>query len=54
MSVLAGAAFFALWRRVVKCAGGASAIPLIWRLVPERWRKPAQEKLDKQVDKIGK
>jgi hypothetical protein len=51
---IGAAVFFGLWRRVVKNAGGASAIPGVWRLVPKRWRKDAQEQVDKKIAKVGK
>jgi hypothetical protein len=54
MIPLAGPIFFSLWRRVVRNAGGASAIPGVWRLVPARWRKDAQEQVDKKIQKVGK
>ena len=53
MSITA-AIFFGAWRRVVKRAGGARAIPLLWRLVPERWRGEAQDAADKELRKVGK
>lgn len=51
---IGAAIYFGLWRRVVRNAGGAPVIPLVWRLVPERWRGKAQEQVDKRISKIGK
>jgi hypothetical protein len=47
-----GALFFAAWRRIVKNAGGAGAIPLpAWlrKLLPDGW----QGKVDDKIGGVG-